>query len=74
MVMIAPLVYGTFGLVGSFYGLSVAASIINSLVVVGPVIVGLVFRDEWEKMHWQVYLGMACILVGITLIVLYKPK
>lgn len=74
MVLISPLVFGTFGYVASCFGLSIAASIINSLVVVGPVTVGLVFRSEWKGMHCQVYLGMVCVIIGITLIVLHKSK
>lgn len=74
MIIISPLVYGTFGYVASFFGLSIAAAIINSLVVVGPVIVGLCFRYEWRVMPWQEYVGMMLVLIGITLIVFYKPK
>jgi hypothetical protein len=74
MALIGPLVYGTFGYVSYHFGLSVAASIINSLVVVGPVTVGLVFRDEWKNLPWQGFAGMGFVLIGITLIMLYKPE
>jgi hypothetical protein len=73
-ILIAPFVFLSFGFIGSKFGLSIAASLTNSLVVIGPVLVGLIFRKEWKGMPWQLYLGMLLVVVGITVIAIFKPS
>lgn len=73
MIVLAPIVFYCFGRVGQRSGLSMASSITNSLVVVGPLIIGLLFRGEWKKMTpWQ-WIGMVTILVGIGIVLFLSP-
>lgn len=65
---LAPLVFLAFGYVGSRHGLSVASSLTNSLIVVGPILVGLVAFAEWKTLTAPHYAGMALIVAGITVI------
>ncbi len=71
-IVMAPLTFLSFGYVGHKFGLSIASCLINSLMVLGPIIVGLIFFDEWKKMSLPMYFGMALVLLGITIIVLCK--
>ena len=70
----SPLVFLCFGYVGSKYGLSVASSLTNSLVVIGPILVGLLVRQEWKSVSLPQIAGMVCIILGITLIVIFKSS
>ncbi len=72
VILIAPCVFFAFGYAGNKYGLSIASCITNSLVVIGPILVGLFLFSEWKNMTWQVYLGMAFVVIGITIVVLFN--
>jgi hypothetical protein len=74
MLVLAPMVFATFGYIGSHFGLSIASSLTNSLIVIGPITIGLIFREEWKNMPWQVYVGMAMIVIGITIVVVFRPE
>jgi len=74
VVVLAPFVFLAFGYVGRTYGLSIASSLTNSLIVVGPIIVGLIVYSEWKQMSAPLYLGIAMIVIGITIIVIYKKE
>jgi hypothetical protein len=39
-------VFLAFGYVGSHFGLAKASSLTNTLVVIGPILVGIIFRGE----------------------------
>lgn len=71
-ITIAPVVFLCFGYVGNRFGLSIASCLTNSLVVVGPIIVGLIFFSEWKTMNSRVYLGILMVVIGITTIVYYR--
>lgn len=74
VVLLSPCAFFSFGYVGSKFGLSVASSLTNSLIVLGPILVGLIARGEWKRVNTAQCLGMSCIIIGITLIVLFREK
>lgn len=74
VIVISPFVFFAFGYVGHRYGLSIASSLTNSLIVIGPILVGLILFSEWKKMNAPLCIGMALIVIGITVIVLYKRE
>jgi multidrug transporter EmrE-like cation transporter len=73
LVLVAPLVFVTFGLVAARTGLAVAAGVIDALLTVTTMIIGLTFFREWEKVSFLQYTGMAFTLAGICLLLLF-PK
>jgi drug/metabolite transporter (DMT)-like permease len=74
VVLLSPCAFFCFGYVGAKFGLSIASSLTNSLIVLGPIVVGLLLRGEWKRVTTFQYAGMFCIILGITLIVLFKEK
>ena len=72
VILISPLVFITYGLVTSRIGLSLASSVIDSMLIVGTVLVGLAVFKEWDKILALQYLGIAVTLVGVCLI-LFSP-
>jgi len=68
MVACAISTYIFFGTVASVKGLSVASSVTNGLVVIVPIIIGLVFLQEWKKISWWELAGMVVVVMGILLI------
>ena len=72
VVLVSPLVFITYGLVTSRFGLALASSIIDSSLIVGTIIVGLILFKEWDKILGLQYAGMAVALLGILLI-LFSP-
>lgn len=73
-IVISPFVFIAFGYVGHRYGLSIASSLTNSFIVIGPILVGLILFSEWKRMNVPLYIGMALIVAGITIIVLYRKE
>ena len=47
-LLLAPIAFLSFGYVASHFGLSRASSLTNSLIVVGPILVGVLFRKEFQ--------------------------
>ncbi len=74
VLVLSPCAFFSFGYVGAKFGLSIASSLTNSLIVLGPILVGLLLRGEWKRVTTFQYAGMLCIIIGITLIVLFKEK
>ena len=74
VLILSPAVFFAFGYVGSRFGLSIASSLTNSLIVIGPILVGLFLRAEWKTIAPIQYIGMALIVVGITLVMLYQHR
>ncbi len=73
-LVLSPCAYLCFGYVGARFGLSVASSLTNSLIVLGPISYGLLFRDEWRKVTAPQYVGMCCIVVGISLVAIFRQR
>lgn len=71
-VSLSPFVFLAFGYVGSKFGLSVASSLTNSLIVIGPIVVGLIVFGEWQKMTIPLYIGLGLIVAGIIIIAIYR--
>lgn len=72
VIVISPLVFITYGLVTSRIGVALASSVIDSLLIVGTIMVGLLLFKEWDKISSLQYAGMALALLGISLI-LFSP-
>jgi hypothetical protein len=71
-VALSPLVFLSFGYIGSHFGLARASSLTNSLIVAGPILIGITFRHELRQLALPQIFGMAFILIGITLLALFK--
>jgi len=72
-ILLSPLVFLTFGYIGSHFGLARASSLTNTLIVAGPILVGLTFRHELRQLALPQIFGMGFILVGITLLAVFRP-
>ena len=72
-ILLSPLVFLSFGYIGSHFGLARASSLTNTLIVAGPILVGLTFRHELRQLAIPQVFGMGFILVGITLLAVFRP-
>ena len=71
-IALSPLVFLSFGYIGSHFGLARASSLTNSLIVAGPILIGIIFRHELRQLALPQIFGMGFILIGITLLALFK--
>jgi hypothetical protein len=71
-IALSPLVFLSFGYVGSHLGLARASGLTNSLIVAGPILIGITFRHELRQLALPQIFGMAFVLLGITLLALFK--
>lgn len=72
VILISPLVFITYGLVTTKIGLALASSIIDSLLIVGTILVGLfLFKESSQILGFQ-YFGIALTLLGVFFI-LFSP-
>ena len=71
---ISPLVFLAFGYVGSHFGLAKASSLTNTLVVIGPILVGIVLRGELRQLSAVELAGMGLAVAGIALLTLFSPR
>ena len=71
---LSPLVFLAFGYVGSHFGLAKASSLTNTLVVIGPILVGILFRGELRQLSPVELLGMGLAVAGIALLTVFSPQ
>ena len=71
---ISPLVFLAFGYVGSQFGLAKASSLTNTLVVIGPILVGIFFRGEFRQLRPLEMAGIALAVAGIVLLTVFSPR
>jgi len=71
---LSPLVFLAFGYVGSHFGLAKASSLTNTLVVLGPILVGILFRGELRQLSLVELLGMTLAVAGIVLLTFFSPR
>jgi len=71
---LSPLVFLAFGYVGSHFGLAKASSLTNTLVVIGPILVGIIFRGELRQLSAVELAGIVLALAGITLLTIFSPR
>ena len=71
-IFLSPLVFLSFGYVGRHFGLAVASSLTNTLIVAGPILVGLIFRQEIRRLSPPQMLGMGLLIAGITLLACFR--
>ena len=69
---IAPFVFLSFGYVGSHFGLAKASSLTNTLVVIGPILVGILFRGELRQLSSVEMAGMALAVTGTVLLTAFN--
>ena len=74
IVGLSPLVFLAFGSVGSHFGLAKASSLTNTLVVIGPILVGIIFRGELRQLSAVELAGIVLALAGITLLTIFSPR
>jgi multidrug transporter EmrE-like cation transporter len=74
VIGIAPFVFLSFGYVGSHFGLAKASSLTNTLVVIGPIVVGIVFRGELRQLSVVELAGMALAVTGIVLLTAFSSQ
>ena len=74
IVGLSPLVFLAFGYVGSHFGLAKASSLTNTLVVIGPILVGIIFRGELRQLSAVELAGIVLALAGITLLTIFSPR
>lgn len=66
VMLLAPVSYSAFALINQRMDLAVTGALVNTLVVAGTSLVGvLVFKEQLSTLQ---YCGVGCALVGITLI------
>jgi drug/metabolite transporter (DMT)-like permease len=71
---LSPLVFLAFGYVGSHFGLAKASSLTNTLVVIGPILVGIIFRGELRQLSAVELAGIVLALAGIALLTIFSPR
>ena len=71
---LSPLVFLAFGYVGSQFGLAKASSLTNTLVVIGPILVGIFLRGELRQLSAVEVAGMALAVAGIILLTVFSPR
>ena len=71
-IVLSPLVFLSFGYVGRHFGLAVASSLTNTLIVAGPILVGLILRQEIRRLSLFQMIGMTLLIAGITLLACFR--
>ena len=71
-LLLAPVAFLSFGYVGSHLGLARASSLTNSLIVVGPILVGVLFRQELQQLSFMQRIGIGLIVSGIAILTLFR--
>jgi len=71
---VSPLVFLAFGYAGSHFGLAKASSLTNTLVVIGPILVGILFRGELRQLSGVEVAGMALAFAGIILLTVFGSR
>ena len=74
MLGLAPLVFLAFGYVGYHFGLAKASSLTNTLVVLGPILVGILLRGEMRQLSPVELVGMGLAVAGIVLLTVFSPR
>ncbi len=74
ILLLAPAVFLSFGYVGSHFGLAKASSLTNTLIVIGPILVGILFRGELRQLSGIEIFGMALAVFGIALLTVFSPR
>ena len=74
ILLLAPAVFLSFGYVGSHFGLAKASSLTNTLIVIGPILVGILFRGELRQLSGIEIFGMALAVLGIALLTVFSPR
>lgn len=72
-ILLSPLVFLSFGYIGSHFGLAHPSNLTNTLIVAGPILIGITFRHELRQLALPRVFGMGFILVGITLLAVFRP-
>ena len=71
-LLLAPVAFLSFGYVGSHLGLAQASSLTNSLIVLGPILVGVLLRQELQQLSFMQRIGIGLIVSGIAILTLFR--
>jgi len=71
-LLLAPIAFLSFGYLGSHFGLARASSLTNSLIVLGPILVGVLFRQELQQLSLIHKIGVGLIVTGIAMLTLFR--
>lgn len=74
ILLLAPVVFLSFGYVGSHFGLAKASSLTNTLIVIGPILVGILFRGELRQLSGIEIFGITLAVLGIALLTVFSPR
>jgi hypothetical protein len=67
-------ILGLSPLVFLAFGLAKASSLTNTLVVIGPILVGIIFRGELRQLSAVELAGIVLALAGIALLTVFSPR
>ena len=73
-IFLSPLVFLSFGYVGRHFGLAMASTLTNTLIVAGPILVGLVLRQEIRRLSTPQMVGMTLLVAGICVLAWSRPS
>ncbi|PDQ18623.1 hypothetical protein CN311_23860 [Mesorhizobium sanjuanii] len=66
VMLLSPLSYGAFAFINTRLNLAVTGALVNTIVVAGAVLVGvIVFKEEVSSLQ---YVGIALALIAVTLL------
>ncbi len=72
LIIIAPLVFITFGIVTSKLGLALTSATVDSLLTIATIFVGLIILKEWGSISLYQVIGMFFACIGIILMHIQK--
>ena len=72
VLLISPLVFITFGLVTSKFGLTITSAIVDSLLTVSTILVGLFLFGELGSISWYQIVGIFFAIIGIVLMLFHN--
>lgn len=67
MLVIAPLVFITFGMTADRLGLALGSANVDALLTVATIGVAIIFRNEWNTMSLAQKVGVAAVVIGILM-------
>ena len=69
---LSPLLFLSFGYIGSHFGLARASSLTNGLMAADPILIGITPLALLKALALPQIFGMGFILIGITLLAFFK--
>ncbi|MBI4093862.1 hypothetical protein HY417_02765 [Candidatus Kaiserbacteria bacterium] len=67
LFIVSPLVFITFGLVTTRFGVAVGSGTLDALLTISTVALGLFVFHEWDTLSVYQYVGLFLVVAGIIL-------